>query len=142
MKKFAKKFIISIVIFLIMCHNLVIAASQQTPKKVDWTFAPNSFFTTGLGTGIKSIGQKISSIIGGNSSTLGKIFGLLSIVFTFSRLVCLAAVLIMGIRYMMSSAESRADLKQRMLPLFIGLVVVFGASSIMSIAINYLNRVF
>ena len=138
MKKFARKFIISIVIFSIMCHNLVIAASE-TPKKVEWKFAPNTFFITGLGTKAKNIGEKISDTFG--NSDLGKILGLLSIVFTISRLICLAAVFIIGIRYMMSSAEMRADLKQRMLPLFIGLVIIFGASSIMSIAIRFLNNV-
>lgn len=140
MKKFKKKFIISIVISVIMCHNLVMAASNTT--KVEWSFAPNSFFTDGLGLGISNISQKISSVITNNDSTIGKILGLLSVIFTFSRLVCLAAVLVMGIRYMMASAENRADLKQRLIPLFIGSVVIFGASSIMSITINYLNTVF
>ena len=45
-------------------------------------------------------------------------------------------LVIIGIKYMMGSAEERATYKKSLMPYFIGGILVFGASSIASIVYN------
>ena len=60
----------------------------------------------------------------------GKIAGVLQIV---GNIVSVGAMMIIGIRYVISSAEEKAELKERLFPFFIGAVLLFGASNIVNI---------
>ena len=46
------------------------------------------------------------------------------------QIASIAGVIIMGIKYMYASAEQKASLKKSMLPFVIGIVFVFGASTV------------
>ncbi len=69
----------------------------------------------------------------------GKIIG---VVRTVGVLVAVVILLILGIKYMMGSAEEKADYKKSMIPYIVGAILVFAASTIagivydMAIALN------
>jgi type IV secretory pathway VirB2 component (pilin) len=60
----------------------------------------------------------------------GKIIG---VVRTVGVLVAVVILLILGIKYMMGSAEEKADYKKSMIPYIVGAVLVFAASTIAGI---------
>lgn len=63
----------------------------------------------------------------------GSIAGIIQIVGTA---VSAGAMIIIGIRYAVASADEKAEYKERMLPYFIGAVLLFGASNIVKLAYN------
>lgn len=60
----------------------------------------------------------------------GKIAGLIRIVGT---IVSVGALMIIGIRFMLGSAEEKAEYKDRMYPYIIGAVLLFAASNLVDI---------
>lgn len=60
----------------------------------------------------------------------GKIIG---VVRTVGVLVAVVILLILGIKYMMGSAEEKADYKKSMIPYIVGAILVFAASTIAGI---------
>lgn len=71
---------------------------------------------------------------------------IISVVRTVGVLVAVVILLILGIKYMMGSAEEKADYKKSMIPYIVGAVLVFSASTIagivydMAIALNGSNK--
>ena len=84
-----------------------------------------------------------SAIVPNNVSgitTLGS--SIIGVVRTVGVLVAVVILLVLGIKYMMGSAEEKADYKKSMIPYLVGAVLVFAASTIagivydMAIALN------
>ena len=65
----------------------------------------------------------------------GSIAGVIQVVGT---IVSVGAIMIIGIRYMVASADEKAEYRERMLPYFIGAVLLFGASNI----VNMIYKIF
>ncbi len=63
----------------------------------------------------------------------GSIAGVIQIVGT---IVSAGAMIIIGIKYVMASADEKAEYRERMIPYFIGAVLLFGASNIVKLAYN------
>lgn len=63
----------------------------------------------------------------------GSVAGVIQIVGTA---VSAGAMIIIGIKYVVASADEKAEYKERMIPYFIGAVLLFGASNIVKIAYN------
>jgi len=63
----------------------------------------------------------------------GSIAGVIQIIGT---IVSAGAMIIMGIKYVMASADEKAEYRERMIPYFIGAVLLFGASNIVKLAYN------
>ena len=61
----------------------------------------------------------------------GRVAGVVQVVGT---IVSVGVLIIIGIRYVMSSADEKAELRERLIPYFIGAVLLFGASNIVNIA--------
>ena len=67
---------------------------------------------------------------------------IIGVVRTVGVLVAVVILLILGIKYMMGSAEEKADYKKSMVPYLVGAVILFAASTIagivydMAIALN------
>ncbi len=59
---------------------------------------------------------------------LGGVIGMIQIV---GGAVAVIAVVYLGIRYMISSTEEKADIKKKLVPFLIGTVVFFGATGIL-----------
>lgn len=64
------------------------------------------------------------------TSLAGQIAGVVQIIGT---IVSVGALMIIGIRYIISSAEEKAEYKQRLVPYVIGAVILFGASNLVNI---------
>ena len=60
----------------------------------------------------------------------GSIAGVIQIVGTIASV---GAIMIIGIRYMMASADEKAEYRERMIPYFIGAILLFGASNVVRI---------
>ena len=83
------------------------------------------------------------SVTGGDASetitnTAGSIWSTVIILF---QILAIAAIIIAGIRYMFASADSKADIKKQLVPLVVGAVLVFGATTIIQVIINVTNDV-
>lgn len=130
-----KKFLLMLILIIMLCSTSCIASSTENWSQ-KWDFKPGLFLRNGLEG---SFSNTISQYINSNDSTIGKIMGYFSIILVIARILCLAVMLLMGIRYMIAGPEKRADLKARSIALLVGLVVIFGASYIMSIAIRFID---
>ena len=67
---------------------------------------------------------------------------LISIITTIGSIISVVVLVVLGIKYMMGSAEEKADYKKSMIPYIVGAILVFAASTIagivydMAIALN------
>ena len=106
-----KAMIVIILTMLIIIFPLTIYASQINPDKYHSTGPSaddvNTIYTFG-----------------------GKIAGIIQIVGTA---VSAGAMLVIGIRYVISSADEKAEYKERMYPYLIGAILLFGASTVVNI---------
>ena len=75
-----------------------------------------------------------SAINPSNTSTIVTMGGqIIGVVRTVGVLVAVVILLILGIKYMMGSAEEKADYKKSMIPYLVGAVLIFAASTIAGI---------
>ena len=108
-----------IVTVLLLVSILVLSISTSVFAKEVYT--PSEFKgqidTDSTGTGnIKTVG--------------GKIVGIVRVAGT---MVAVGMLVILGIKYMMGSAEERAEYKKTLFPYFVGAVLIFAASSLTQI---------
>lgn len=68
--------------------------------------------------------------IGPFEALAGRIAGLVQIVGT---IVSVGVLMLIGIRYVISSAEEKAEYKERLLPYFIGAVILFASANLVNI---------
>ncbi len=54
-------------------------------------------------------------------------------------IVSVLVLVILGIKYMMGSAEEKADYKKTLIPYLVGAVLVFAASNIAGLFYNFVN---
>lgn len=109
--------IISAVIMVSMLTTIVFAA--------DAPITPGSLSPTYEGTGdIKTVGQKVMGII----QTVGVV-------------VAVIILMVLGIKYMMGSAEEKAEYKKTMIPYIVGAVLIFGATSIANMIFNFASGI-
>lgn len=73
---------------------------------------------------LKNVGSSIASII----RNVGIILALI-------------ILMILGIKYMLGSAEDKADYKKSMIPYIVGAVLLFGASGIAQVVVSLSNTV-
>ena len=78
--------------------------------------------TGGLATNVTSAGRQIVGLIR-----------------TVGMLISVAILMVLGIKYMMGSAEEKASYKKTMMPYLIGAVLLFGASAIAEAVYNMAN---
>lgn len=71
---------------------------------------------------IDNVGQKIMGIL----QTLGIV-------------VAVIVLMILGIKYMMGSAEEKAEYKKTMIPYVVGAVLIFGATTIANMVFQFAN---
>lgn len=75
-----------------------------------------------------------SAINPSNTSTIVTMGGqIIGVVRTVGVLVAVVILLILGIKYMVGSAEEKADYKKSMIPYLVGAVLIFAASTIAGI---------
>ena len=64
----------------------------------------------------------------------GKILGIVQVVGSIVAVIILA---VLGIKYMMGSAEEKAEYKKTFIPYIIGAILVFAASNLASVVYNF-----
>lgn len=106
MKNKTKMFaIIMLAVILINCFTTVFASVSQDPSK--WT-----------GDSTKINANQVTDFSN----------GVINIISLVGSAVAIIALIVLGIKYMMGSAEEKAEYKKTLLPYIIGAVMVFGAS--------------
>ena len=105
---------IATILLIISMGASVVYADGITPDKLKPSYQ---------GTGdIQTVGQKIMGII----NTVGVV-------------IAVVILMILGIKYMMGSAEEKAEYKKTMIPYIIGAVLIFGATTIANAVFNFAN---
>ena len=115
MKKAIK--ILLVMMILITAFTITVNAAQGATSGKN----PSGYTGGGAEVGqIETLGNKIIQIV----SVIGSIASVVVLV-------------ILGIKYMMGSAEEKAEYKKTLLPYIIGAALVFAASSIAGIVFNF-----
>lgn len=104
--------IASALIMISMLGTVVFAAGETTPGSLTPTYKGTD--------DIKTVGQKIMGIV----QTVGVV-------------VAVVILMVLGIKYMMGSAEEKAEYKKTMMPYIIGAILIFGATTIANMVYNF-----
>ena len=111
MKTRTLKMIGTIALVVVMVASLASVALAYDPSQI----APD----TGAATQVQGIGEQIIGII----QVVGS-------------LVAVGVIVVLGIKYMMGSAEEKAEYKKTMLPYLIGAIMVFAITNLLSILVE------
>lgn len=76
-----------------------------------------------------------------NNENLKNVIGHFGILMIIARFVAVIALIVIGIKYVMASAQEKADLKGKLVIYTIGVFVIFAASFIMSAVLNTLESI-
>lgn len=107
--------ILAVVLMILMLVMMTTNVFALTPDQVTAT-------ETEADEGINAFGGKILSAI----TTAGIILSVI-------------VLAVLGIKYMLGSAEEKAEYKKTLMPYLIGAVLVFGASAIANIVYNFMQ---
>ena len=66
---------------------------------------------------------------------------LVGIIQTAGIVVSVVIMLVLGIKYMMGSAEEKAEYKKSMIPYLVGAIILFGASTIVNVVYQFANGI-
>ena len=67
-----------------------------------------------------------------------KIMGILQVV---GVLIAVIILMVLGIKYMMGSAEEKAEYKKTMIPYIVGAILIFAASTIANAIYNFVSKI-
>ena len=89
---------------------------------------------------------KIDTIAKGNAdANTDKVVNLgatiVTIMLTVGIVVAVVVLLILGIKYMMGSAEEKAEYKKTMIPYLVGAILIFASTTIVNVVYNIANGV-
>lgn len=112
-----------IVLMVLMATNTVFAAEKDKKSKGD-TLTPSGVTasSTEADEDIKNFGGKILSAV----TTTGVVLSVI-------------VLSVLGIKYMLGSAEEKAEYKKTLMPYIIGAALIFGASTIATIVYNFMQ---
>ena len=119
MKKSVKMISMALIILTILCSVTTIVLG-----------APD------LSGSIKDLGNGTAQ---GTSSVMNVGKMVVAIVQTVGIVVAVVVLLVLGIKYMMGSAEEKAEYKKTLLPYIIGAAMVFGASVLTGVIYNFMQ---
>lgn len=111
--------ILAIVCFIILVISTV-SFADYTPNDFKGEINPNAEGTQN----VKSVG--------------GKIVGLIQVVGT---IVAVGMLIVLGIKYMIGSAEERAEYKKTLFPYIVGAVLIFAASNLTQMIYNWAIKI-
>ena len=114
MKKVTKVISVLMIVFMIVSMStMVLAADYMNPN----TMVGSSNADTNSITGI---GNSIVKIVG-----------------TVGMITAVVVLIVLGIKYMMGSAEEKAEYKKTLLPYVIGAVLIFAATVVVTVIANF-----
>lgn len=106
--------VVSILMMVCMLGTVVFAASEPTPG--------------GMKNEVKYEGTEGITQLG------GKLMGILT---TIGVVISVLILMVLGIKYMMGSAEEKAEYKKTMIPYIVGALLLFGASTIANMIYSF-----
>ena len=86
---------------------------------------------------IQSIGQGGTSVETQGLQNFGK--AIVSVVRVLGVIVAVVVLLVLGIKYMVGSAEERAEYKKTMVPYIVGAVLIFASTTLVGIVYDLAN---
>jgi type IV secretory pathway VirB2 component (pilin) len=115
---------------------------KKSGKIIVALFIVLTIITIGVSSFATSESVTPSSFNGGTANisgidTLGK--NIVATVRIIGTLVAVVILLILGIKYMIGSAEEKADYKKSMIPYLVGAICVFAATTLADIVYNMAN---
>ena len=118
MKKLSKIISVLLVAFMMISIVTPVLAVGPSPEAYDGSGA-----TTDVSK-INDLGQNVISIV----ATVGSI-------------ISVVVLVVLGIKYMMGSAEEKAEYKKTLLPYIIGAALVFAASTVATVIFNFASSI-
>ena len=120
MQKILAILVIGVCVFAIMPQNISMAASSKAADIVGGVEAkePEDNLSQGL------------------QLTIGRLLGFLQVA---SGLIAILMIAITGFNYIVATPDVKEEMKKKMLPIIIGLVIVFGAVSIAKFILGTVN---
>lgn len=116
-KKISKIVSVLMIVAMLAMASTVVFAQSTDPR----TITP----LQGTGTGsVKSLGQQILGIV----QLVGSI-------------AAVVVLVVLGIKYMMGSAEEKAEYKKTMIPYIIGAVLIFAASNVAGMIYDWASAI-
>lgn len=116
MKKMSK------IVSIILIAMVLISVTTNVMAAMNYGVKPGNI--TGQGNvnteGLATMGNNIVKVLG-----------------TIGIVVSVAVLIVLGIKYMMGSAEEKAEYKKTLIPYVIGAALIFGASSIATMVANF-----
>ena len=104
-----------------------------------------AFMLISVITPVLAVGPDPSGYQGDNNITTDKIDTLgnqiITIVSTIGSIASVVVLIVLGIKYMMGSAEEKAEYKKTLLPYIIGAVLIFAASTIAGVVFNFASSI-
>ena len=104
-----------------------------------------AFMLISVITPVLAVGPDPSNYQGDNNITTDKIDTLgnqiITIVSTIGSIASVIVLIVLGIKYMMGSAEEKAEYKKTLLPYIIGAVLIFAASTIAGVVFNFASSI-
>jgi len=128
--------LVTIVLLVGMGSPMVFAAGSS--KKTTGTAAGTAAGTDSAITPETMKSKTDYSGVGDISTIGGKVMGIIN---TFGVVVAVVVLMVLGIKYMMGSAEEKAEYKKTMIPYVIGAVLIFAATTIANAVYNFANGI-
>lgn len=119
MKKQVKVISIALIVLTVLLAISNVVLATDIPGKIDQIAQGNSSADT---TKVVNLGATIVTIM----QTVGIV-------------VAVVILLILGIKYMIGSAEEKAEYKKTMIPYLVGAVLIFASTTIVNVVYNIAN---
>ncbi len=119
MKKQVKVLSIALIVLTVLLAISNIVLATDIPGKIDQIAQGNSTVNTDK---VVNLGATIVTIM----QTVGIV-------------VAVVVLLVLGIKYMMGSAEEKAEYKKTMIPYLVGAVLIFASTTIVNVVYNIAN---
>lgn len=101
------------------------------------TTITSTVFAADLSEKIQAIGEGNSSASADKVVDLGKT--IVTVMQTVGIVVAVVVLLVLGIKYMIGSAEEKAEYKKTMIPYLVGAVLIFAATTLVNVVYNMAN---
>lgn len=105
-------------------------------------FGVNTVFAATPESLLNTLDSKVGN---DNTTNTTKIMDLgasiISIITTAGVVIAVVVLMILGVKYMMGSAEEKAEYKKTMIPYLIGAVLIFAASAIAKVVIQFASSI-
>ena len=119
MKKQVKILSIALIVLTVLLAISNVVLATDIPGKIDQIAQGNSSADT---TKVVNLGATIVTIM----QTVGIV-------------VAVVVLLVLGIKYMMGSAEEKAEYKKTMIPYIVGAILIFASTTIVNVVYNIAN---